>query len=298
MAGFAAGGRRSGLPEATMGAMQTPIVLDGPVGTELARRGVPTPLPLWSADAIESHPGELAGIHADYAAAGATVHTANTFRTDPWTLERLGLGDRWKRLTTRAVGIARSAVPPEHRVAGSISPLEDCYRPDLSPPIDLCRREHGRQADQLAEAGVDLLLCETFPHPGEAIAAARAALATGLPVWLSLTCGPAGDLMAPDPLLETLHVAGGLGVEAVLVNCSPPSTLLPLLRRIADLGLPFGAYGNVGRPDARTGWRNEGDARPEPYAAAVRSWLELGATIIGGCCGTTPAHIAAAVAEL
>jgi S-methylmethionine-dependent homocysteine/selenocysteine methylase len=278
--------------------MVAPIILDGPVGTELCRRGVPTPLPLWSADAIESHPRELGRIHADYAEAGATVHTANTFRTDPWTLERLGLGQRWRRLTRDAVRLARGAVPEGHRIAGSLSPLEDCYRRDLSPTTATCRREHGRFADQLAEAGVDLLLCETFPHPAEAIAASRAALATGLPVWLALTQGPSGDLMADDELLATMQVAAGLGVEAVLVNCNPVPTILPLLRRVARLGIPFGAYGNVGRPDADVGWRNEGDARPEPYARAVRGWLELGAGIVGGCCGTTPAHIAAIVASI
>lgn len=254
---------------------------------------MPTPLPLWSADAIEAHPGELARIHADYADSGATVHTANTFRTDPWTLERLGLGDRWRRLTREAVRIAREAVPPDHRVAGSIAPLEDCYRPDRSPTPAVCRREHARLADELAAAGVDLLLCETFPHPGEALEATRAALATGLPVWLSLTQGPSADLMTDGQLLATLEAAAGLGVSAVLVNCNPVATIAPLLGSLASLGLPFGAYGNVGEPDADMGWRNEGEARPDPYAEAVRRWLTLGAGIVGGCCGTTPAHIEA-----
>jgi len=68
------------------------VILDGALGTELARRGVPTPLPLWSAAAIDSAPQVLSAIHRDYAEAGATVHTANTFRTGPWTAERAGRG--------------------------------------------------------------------------------------------------------------------------------------------------------------------------------------------------------------
>ncbi len=272
--------------------MDDVVVLDGPVGTELARRGVPTPLPLWSAAAIEANPEELGRIHADYAAAGATVHTANTFRTDPWTLERLGLGERWRELTRAAVRVAREAVPSGHAVAGSIAPLEDCYRPDLSPAPPTCRREHARFADELAAAGVDLLLCETFPHPGEALEAARAALATGLPVWLSLTQGPSADLLGDDELLATLERAAGLGVEVVLVNCNPVPTIAPLLVEVARLAVPFGAYGNVGRPDDEIGWRCEGDAVPAPYAAAVSEWLSLGASVVGGCCGTTPAHTA------
>jgi S-methylmethionine-dependent homocysteine/selenocysteine methylase len=273
-------------------------VIDGPVGTELARRGVPTPLPLWSAHAIEGAPEALARIHADYAAAGATVHTANTFRTDPWTLERLGLGDRWQRLTGRAVAIARDAVPEGHRVAGSIAPLEDCYRPDLAPDDATCRREHARFARALAAAGADLLLCETFPGAGEALAAASAALSTGLPVWLSMTQGPGADLISEDALVETLSEAAARGVEAVLVNCNPVDSVPALLERLAGIGVPFGAYGNVGRPCSQQGWRHDPDDQPGPYGAAVRDWLEAGATIVGGCCGTTPAHIAAVVAEV
>ncbi len=276
------------------------LLLDGPVGTELARRGIPTPLPLWSAAAIEDAPAALARIHADYAAAGATIHTANTFRTAPYTLERLGLADRGARLTRDAVRIARDAVPAGHRVAGSIAPLEDCYRPDLAPDLVTCRTEHGRHARELAAAGVDLLLCETFPHAGEALAALDAALETGKPVWLSLTPGPSGDLLSPGEIVTTLAEAARRGAAAVLVNCAPVPRIEPLLARIAevaiDAGVDFGAYGNVGEPDDTTGWRNDGDARPAPYAEAARRWLDLGATILGGCCGTTAAHIAALAA--
>ena len=278
-------------------------VLDGPVGTELARRGVPTPLPRWTSAAIESAPDVLAGIHADYAAAGATVHTANTFRTGPYTEKYVaqGSGDcpqpGWQQLTRRAVEIARNAEPEAHRIAGSIAPLADCYRPDLSPDRSTCDVEHGRFAEVLAEAGVDLLLCETFPSPVEAGSAVRAALATGLPVWLSLTLGPAGKLMSDEALVEAAKMAAGLGVDALLINCSPPARILDLLPSLVGLGLPVGGYGNVGSPDARSGWRNPESAAPGPYGEAVSRWLDVGATVIGGCCGTTPAHIQA-LAEL
>ena len=277
-------------------------LLDGPVGTELARRGVPTPLPLWSATAIDSAPSALARLHADYAGAGATVHTANTFRTDPWTLRRVGLEERSAELTTLAVRIARGAVPQQHSVAGSISPLEDCYRPDLSPPLPVCRTEHARQVRALADAGVDLLLCETFPHPGEALAALDVALEVGLPVWLSLTPGPFGDLLGDEELLATLDEAARRGADAVLINCARPEHLSRLLPKLAEIGrehgVELGAYGNVGEPDDAVGWRNDGPARPAPYALAAEAWVRAGATIVGGCCGTTPAHVSATAAAL
>lgn len=267
------------------------ILLDGPVGTELARRGVPTPLPLWSAGAIRGAPAVLAAIHRDYAAAGATVHTANTFLTSPSALPMDA-----RALTHAAVAIARGAVPSNHRVAGSIAPVRDCYRPDLSPPAAEADRAHRAMAELLAEAGVDLIVCETFPHPDEAVIAVRAAVATGLPTWLALTAGPFGDLLDDAALLAGAAAAVDAGATAVLVNCVRPARITRLIPALAGLGVPTGGYGNVGRPCATHGWITDGDGDPAPYAEQARGWIASGATIVGGCCGTTPAHIAALAA--
>jgi S-methylmethionine-dependent homocysteine/selenocysteine methylase len=271
----------------------TVVLLDGPVGTELARRGVPTPLPFWTAGAIETAPEVLSAIHAAYAEAGATVHTANTFRTGPHSMRLHPDPERWRRLTDAAVQIARAAVPPEHLVAGSMAPLEDCYSPHLSPPPEVARAAHARMADGLRDAGADLLLVETFPHTGEALLAVDAAMATGLPVWLSLTVGPSGDLVPDEALRVTMAAAVAEGVAAVLLNCARPGRITELLSHLVGLGVPFGAYGNVGEPDPLHGWRSEEESAPGPYASEVRGWLDAGAGIVGGCCGTTPEHIAA-----
>jgi S-methylmethionine-dependent homocysteine/selenocysteine methylase len=263
------------------------LILDGPVGTELDARGYRTELPLWSAGAVRDAPELLAQIHRDYAAAGATVHTANTFRT-----KARQAGEGWRELTEAAVRIARSAVPASHRVAGSIAPLEDCYRPDLSPPDPF--PEHRELADALALAGVDLLLCETFPHPGEALAAARAALLTGLPVWLALTAGPDADLLSPAIVRDTARRAVDLGVSAVLVNCVPVNETLRFVEALAGLGVPSGAYANAGAVDDEVGWRSDADPRGvERYLEEARGWTRAGATIVGSCCGTGPAHVRA-----
>jgi len=118
-----------------------PILFDGATGTELTRRGVATGLPLWSANALLSEDGThvLGQIHADYLAAGAEIITANTFRTHIRALGSSGVAHRALELTGRAVEIARAAIaetPGDKArfVAGSISTLEDCYRPDLVPP--------------------------------------------------------------------------------------------------------------------------------------------------------------------
>lgn len=264
-------------------------LLDGPMGTELAARGVVTDLPRWSAAAIDAAPDVIAAIHRDYAGAGATVHTANTFRT-----KRRTVGERWEQLARRAVELARQAVPHSHRVAGSIAPLEDCYRPDRSPGKH-SRNEHRELAEVLADSGCDLLLCETFPHAGEAIVAVQEGVRTGLETWVALTAGPGATLMSPSEMAAAARAAVDAGATAVLVNCTPATETLRFVEALAgeQLAVPVGAYANAGRPDQRIGWTASPQLAARTYAEIARQWIDAGGTLIGGCCGTGPAHIAA-----
>jgi S-methylmethionine-dependent homocysteine/selenocysteine methylase len=268
------------------------VVLDGPLGTELAARGIETPAPLWSAAALLDARGcdVVRAIHRDYARAGATVHTANTFRT-----KRRQAGAAWAELTARAVSLAREAVRDAgsgHRIAGSIAPLEDCYRPDLSPAE--ARQEHRAMAQALARAGVDVLLCETFPHVGEALVALDEAVATGIEAWVSFTAGPGSDLLSPEDIGLAAREAASRGAGAVLVNCTPAARTLAHVERLAGCGVPFGAYANAGAEAEGLGWgAGQGASAAARYAGLARRWLDAGATIVGGCCGTGPGHIAA-----
>jgi S-methylmethionine-dependent homocysteine/selenocysteine methylase len=265
------------------------VLLDGPMGTELQRRGADTSGRAWSARALTEQPDLVCAIHRDYAAAGATVHTANTFRTRPGDV-----GEAWQALTATAVRLALASVPAQHRVFGSMAPIEDCYRPDLSPPD--AEAQHRPFAQALARAGVHGLLVETHAHPDEALAASRAALATGLPTWLALTAGYTGTLMTPVTLRATAERAVDLGVQAVLVNCTPADATLPFVEALQGLGAPVGAYANAGHPDHGVGWTPSADG-PERYAIFADAWVDAGATILGGCCGTTDAHLRALAAR-
>ncbi len=258
-------------------------ILDGPIGTALAARGVPTPPGEWSAWAITHAPGALAVLHAEYAAAGATVHTANTFRAQPGVY-----GERFEEVLRQAVALARGAVPPDHQVAGSIAPINDCYEPWRSP--ERPRPAHRQMAGALAASGVDLLLCETFPHVGEGLIAVEEAVATGLPTWAAFTAGPEGALLSPAALGDAAREAVARGAAAVLVNCVPARLTLAYVERLVGLGVPFGAYANAGGVGEGVGWGEGGEAR---YLGYAQTWAEAGATLIGGCCGTSAAHIAA-----
>jgi len=265
--------------------------MDGAIGTELAARGVVFGGADWSARAIWEAPEVLEAVHASYAEAGATLHTANTFRTQPHLL-----GDRWKHELRAAVERARGAVPEGHRVLGSIAPIEDCYQPDASPGAD-AEPLHARTALELADAGCDVLLCETFAHEEEALGALRGAARTGLPVWLSLTAGPHGELLSPADVHRIGRRAADEGVTRILANCIGASLMTPYVEALATLGVPVGVYANAGAAEDRLGWKHASDDAGERYAALAQDWVELGATVVGGCCGTGPRHVRALAAR-
>jgi S-methylmethionine-dependent homocysteine/selenocysteine methylase len=270
------------------------LLLDGATGTELERRGAKSALPLWSAHALLHDPALVGRIHADYVEAGAELLTANTFRTQRRTLARDGVGERAAALTARAVALARAAAAgadqPVH-VLGSAPPLEDCFRPDLVPNDDSLACEHGEHAANLSAAGVDAILVETMNTIREALSALRAARATGLPALVSFVCWDGPRLLSGELLREAVATVRAEQPAAVLANCLPPSNVAACLAVLAESGLPFGAYANLGAPLDEHGRERSEECAPERFAAHAASWLAAGATLVGGCCGTTPAHI-------
>ena len=279
------------------------LLLDGATGTELERRGASTALPLWSAPALRDQPELVEAIHADYAAAGVDALTANTFRTQRRTLSRGGWGDQAGALTQRAVALAHraaAAVAPERRVfvLGSAPTLEDCYRPDLVPDDATLALEHREHADHLVAANVDAILVETMNTIREAIGATRAARAAGAAVLVSFVCWEGPTLLSGEPLDTALAAVAEYEPLALLVNCLPPSNVEPCLGALAATQRPFGVYANLGTPDDVTGFSRSKDCAPDAYAAHAARWREAGAQLVGGCCGTTPAHLRAVVQRL
>lgn len=270
------------------------VLLDGATGTELNRRGVDTGLPLWSANALTTDTGlnVLRQIHLDYLNAGADVLTANTFRAHLRALA--GKGYSARELTRRAVATAQEAVAQFGRhaqVAGSVAPLEDCYRPDLVPTDDECHAEHSERIDHLLESGVDLLLIETMNSIREAVIAAKLATMTGRPTWVSFVCDREGRILSGESVADAAEMLLPLGVKVLGVNCGPAHTLAkPLAELLAICGpdFPLIAYGNIGYADEAQGWINTDGINPVSYLQCVQTWP---VQIVGGCCGTTAEHI-------
>ncbi len=277
-----------------------PLLLDGATGTELNRRGVDTGLPLWSANALLTEEGQriLLQIHEDYLRAGAEILTTNTFRTHRRALAPSGRAGLALELTRRAVEIARTAlvnVPAERPrfLAGSISTLEDCYRPDLVPSDQELYDEHAERVQHLARAGVDLFMIETINTLREARVIACLAVETGLPVVVSFVCDRNGRILSGESLRDAARQLLPLRVAALGVNCAPTPDLhrgLAELRAACPPDFPLIAYGNIGYADDQVGWINTDAVHPQAYCEYARRWP---ARIVGGCCGTTPAHIAA-----
>jgi S-methylmethionine-dependent homocysteine/selenocysteine methylase len=274
------------------------VLLDGALGTELERAGVGTPLPLWTSHALLEAPEIVARVHQAYAEAGAEIVTAGTFRTQRRTLARAGLGDRDAELTRLAITLAREATRGSAEdaaasaplIAGSAPPLADCYRPDLAPSVADLEREHEAHAQNLARGAADLILVETMNSRAEAVAAARAASHSGLPFFVSFVCTGEGALLSGESLADAVEAVRGFAPTAVLVNCTPEEHLDRCISILADCGLPFGVYPNVGQPNGR----GHLDAcSPSEFSRLARSWVARGAAVVGGCCGTRPDHIGA-----
>ena len=274
------------------------LILDGATGTELNRRGVDTGLPLWSANALMNDRDSkiLQQIHEDYLRAGADIITTNTFRTHRRALAPSGNADRALELTRRAVDIARAAIASVKSdspkfIAGSISTLEDCYRPDLVQSDDELRVEHSERIRHLVECGVDFILVETINTIREAVIIAELAIATSMPVVVSFVCDREGKILSGETLTEAASQLLPLGISAIGVNCGPtPNLAKPLaeLQSACGKDFPLIAYGNIGYADEKVGWVNTDSENPNAYCEHASHWP---AKIIGGCCGTTPEHI-------
>jgi S-methylmethionine-dependent homocysteine/selenocysteine methylase len=235
--------------------------------------------------------------------AGADIIVANTFRTNPRTLGRVGRLADGAALNRLAVELARRAVTaarPHGAVAGgvlvaaSMGPVEDCYHPERVPAESALRAEHEQMAAWLAAAQPDLVWIETMNTIREAQAAAVAVAGSGLPFAISFVVQESGDLLSGEPLEEAVAAVEPLAPLAIGVNCIPPrgmTAVLPRLRRATTR--PLAAYAHIGNPTPIRGWSFSESATPAEYAQSARAWLAFGATIVGGCCGTTPAHIRA-----
>jgi len=281
------------------------ILLDGGTGTELRDRGVDVAChrtSIWSARALLQAPEQVIAVHRDYIDAGARVITACNYAVTPILLGREGMGHRVRELSELALDLAcqaREQSQADVRIAASVPPLDTSYRADLVADDDELREgyEHLVQA---VSARADLLLCETMALGREGRIAVQAALQSEKEVWLSWTLqgNRHGLLPSGETLEAALDGVADLPVQAHLVNCCAANLVTDAIPRLAEQTTgPLGGYANA--VDALPGPFDPLDPEtfesrpldPVEYAAAVERWVAAGATLVGGCCHTGPAHI-------
>ena len=278
------------------------VVLDGGVGTEAQRRGVP--LRAWAALAAVEHPEVLLALHADYIEAGADIISANTFGCSDARLREFGMHGREEELNHAAVALALRARAQADAgrsvlVAGSMTTVGH-RGPDgdtTSAPED--EQSLASQAGALATAGVDLIIVEMLANVAHANVELAAAASAGVPLWAGFSCrlNDAGEVTLLGELSErfedSLRRIDLPRVDVAMVMHTSAADVGPALEALRSVWSgPVGAYPHGGRW-ARPEWEFAPDFTPEALASSAVGWVAKGCQLVGGCCGTGPEHIAA-----
>jgi S-methylmethionine-dependent homocysteine/selenocysteine methylase len=284
-------------------------LLDGGMGRELKRMGAPFRQPEWSALALMEAPEFVVRAHEAFVQAGAEVITTNSYALVPFHIGANCFRTEGARLVDLAGRLARQAAGPGVRVAGSLPPVFGSYRPDLFDPAQV------QNILQVLIAGlsphVDQWQAETLSSIAEA-RAVRAALADDpRPLWVSFTLedetvhAATPRLRSGEAVAEAARALHELQAAAMLFNCSQPEVMgaavevaRDTLKRLGST-MRIGVYANAFPPQPKEATANAGldevraDLTPAGYLTFAQDWVQRGATIIGGCCGIGPEHIAA-----
>ena len=286
------------------------ILMDGGVSTEIQKRGVPLDPNVWSGLTTKTHPDEVLQVHEDYIRAGSEVITANTYSTARHVLESIMLGHEAKILNFKSVQLAKeardNAASGEVWIAGSMSsmpPLTRSYEAVVDKHAEASYQE---QAEVLAEAGVDLIVCEMMRDYDNARIVIQAALSTGLPVWVgySTMIDDDGEDVKSlrwkntdhidtthdfDTMLEPLVALGGQAAGIMHTRVGSMDRALSVLEK--HWSGPKMAYAETGHFDPPD-WVFDEVVSPDDYLPSIRNWIDShGVQIVGGCCGTGPEHI-------
>ncbi len=272
------------------------IVFDGAMGTMLYARGVF--INVCYDELNVRAPDMVRGVHEEYVRAGAEVLETNSFGANRAKLAQYGLEGQVRELNRAAAHLARAAAGDARLVAGAVGPLGVRIEPYGPTSRDEARALFREQMEALKEGGVDCFIVETFSDLDEIEQAIRAArdVDAAMPVIAQMTIGVDGLTpfgVGPEAVARALD---GFGADVIGLNCSVgPQTILEAVEKMAPVtSRKLSAQPNAGMP-RDVGGRNMYMASPEYMASYARHLVQAGAKVIGGCCGTTPAHVRAIV---
>ncbi len=267
--------------------------LDGATGSNLQKAGMPRGC--CTESWVLEHPDAITALQASYAQAGCQILYAPTFQAQPMALEKVGLADKCEEINAKLVSLSRSAAP-NRLIAGDLTTLA-AYIDSFDPAnFDLLVDNYRRQIRGLVDGGADLLIAETLMYPQEAEAILTAAeLEQAGAVMYSFVMTADGALLSGQdagPVLQELEQAGA---AAVGFNCVAADDMLPYLvtRLRRYVRGPILCKPNAGNPVIGPDGIPQYDMSPNQFAAIQGQCLVNGATLLGGCCGTTPEHLRA-----
>lgn len=274
------------------------LLLDGATGSNLMRAGMPRGCctEQWVLD----HPEVLTALQRRYAAAGSQIVYAPTFQAQPIALAKVGLDGQTEDVNARLVALSRSAAP-EALVAGDLTTLAAYTESWDEENFDLLVDNYRRQIRGLIDGGADLLAAETLLYPQEAEAILTAAELEGAgAVMYTFTMQPDGSLFSgrdAGPVLQELERAGAaaVGFNCVAADAATPGLAAKLRRYVRG---PLVCKPNAGNPVIGPDGLAAYPMGPEEFAAILADCREMGASVLGGCCGTAPEYIAAVKAAL
>jgi S-methylmethionine-dependent homocysteine/selenocysteine methylase len=276
-----------------------PLLTDGGMGEAISLRGLRQKgSPFWSGRALIEAPDVVEELHRAFIAAGADLIITNTYGVVRSFMRDIEIEDRFEEMNLKAAELANKARDGEGRnvlIAGSLPPLSDSYLPDEVEPEERLIELYTEQAAILAPH-VDLFMAETLTTVQETRAAAIGAAATGKPVWIgwSLHEDKTGCLKGGATVAQAAASVSDQPVSAFLANCCSPEAVTRALPYLLALGTPTGGYANTFHPidPGQKDVSHRHDLSVEAYADKVQDWINGGARIVGGCCGTLPEHIA------
>lgn len=274
------------------------LVCDGAMGTMLYSKGVY--INRCYDELNLSAPQLVAAVHRDYLKAGAMILETNTYGANRHRLAPFGLEDKTKQINAKGVAIAKKVARDKAFVAGSVGRLKSTVLlRDMLTPDDI-RSIYAEQVEALATAGADLILIETISSLKMMTLAVEATRQVcDLPIVAQMTVTEDGSTIYGDQPEEIASFLKGLNVDVGGLNCSVgPHQMLHALKKMAQTqGLRLSAQPNAGLPQLVEG-RYLYLCSPEYMAEYARRFIAAGASIVGGCCGTTPDHIRAIAAAV
>ena len=269
--------------------------MDGAMGTELMRRGIELPLPLWSAMANIDQSKHVTEIHEDYIESGSNVITTNTFRTTPRTfikagyseLDSLKLSKQSFKMAVKAASNARN--DKNILIAGSIASLEDCYVPSKFPGSVIAKKEYRFITNMVSNSCVDIMLFETMGSYDEIEVALQVSKDVEMEKWLSIILKDKNHLLDDTKIEKVIGLATEYDVDMLLINCTSTKIINNALPSFLNIWKgKWGTYPNAGESIPTKEGVFTSILSDNEFSEYIRNYINLGASLVGSCCGSTP----------